>query len=181
VLLLQEVSEPNLRALEPLRPLYPVRLRCGVGSSGVMVLSRLPAAAPGRCPMGGLALQPLQYRGGSVTLASVHLAWPWPFPAGQDVQFRTLRPLLATVQGPLVVGGDFNMVPWSAAVRALEREARLVRPSGLLFSHWIPALGLPLPIDHVLAGRGLRVVAAALGPRIWSDHRPVVATVAPAS
>jgi endonuclease/exonuclease/phosphatase (EEP) superfamily protein YafD len=40
----------------------------------------------------------------------------------------------------------------------------------------MPAL-LRTPIDHVLTGGGLTVTAAALGPSIGSDHRPLIATV----
>ena len=65
---------------------------------------------------------------------------------------------------------------------ALERRTRA------LFS-W-PAergpagMGLPfalLPIDHVYAGPGWRTVRAERGPRLGSDHYPVIVTLAPSS
>ena len=45
-------------------------------------------------------------------------------------------------------------------------------------------MGLPfalLPIDHVYAGPGWRTVRAERGPRLGSDHYPVIVTLAPSS
>jgi endonuclease/exonuclease/phosphatase (EEP) superfamily protein YafD len=89
------------------------------------------------------------------------------------------------VKGPVVVVGDFNATPWSAPV------IRLVRRTGLRFGPGARAGSFPaelggrlwptwicIPIDLVLAGHGAAVVSRKHGPRIGSDHWPVLAEIA---
>ncbi|MBL4557022.1 MAG: hypothetical protein JKP98_07320 [Rhodobacteraceae bacterium] len=59
----------------------------------------------------------------------------------------------------MILGGDFNMVPWSHGVRALARAAggSVARPA--LSTR--PVRGMPLPIDHVIAPGGQRDPPAA--------------------
>ncbi len=77
--------------------------------------------------------------------------------------------------GPAAVAGDLNTTPWSREFRRLLAQSGLDGP--LLRPRTLPArLGWAgLPIDHVLAGGGLRVAAVEPGPDLGSDHRPVVA------
>jgi len=86
--------------------------------------------------------------------------------------------------GPIVAVGDFNATPWSAPIQ------QLVAGTGLAFgpgarlgsfpAEWAgvkaPAW-LGIPIDLVLAGGGARVVERRHGPRIGSDHWPVIAEI----
>ena len=87
--------------------------------------------------------------------------------------------------GPVVVVGDFNAAPWSAAmIRLIARTGLRYGPGarigsfpaelgGRLFPRWIG-----IPIDLVLAGGGAAVVQRRHGPRIGSDHWPVIAEIA---
>ena len=91
---------------------------------------------------------------------------------------------VARLAGPVVVVGDFNAAPWSAAViRLIARTGLRYGPGarigsfpaelgGRLFPRWIG-----IPIDLVLAGGGAAVVQRRHGPRIGSDHWPVIAEI----
>lgn len=87
--------------------------------------------------------------------------------------------------GPVVAVGDFNATPWSAPIAGLVADtglgygpgARLgsfpARWAGIDVPRW-----LAIPIDHVMAGGAAAVVTRRHGPRIGSDHWPVVAEIA---
>jgi endonuclease/exonuclease/phosphatase (EEP) superfamily protein YafD len=85
----------------------------------------------------------------------------------------------------LIVGGDFNLTPWSFGLRRQDARFGLVRltramatwPAGKI-SHW--RLNLPFPllaIDHLYAGKSWRVVSVTRGPVLGSDHYPIVAVL----
>jgi endonuclease/exonuclease/phosphatase (EEP) superfamily protein YafD len=67
----------------------------------------------------------------------------------------------------VLIGGDFNMVPWGHSVQSLARAARVqaAGPSAATFTRFGPLLNLP--IDHGLASNGGR---ATLRPALGSDH-----------
>ncbi|MEO9223963.1 MAG: endonuclease/exonuclease/phosphatase family protein, partial [Acidimicrobiales bacterium] len=83
------------------------------------------------------------------------------------------------IDGPLLIGGDFNAGVHHPPFRALLDDADLARvPVGRRGS-WTPhklfsGSWWPLLIDHVLV-RGLTPTAAALTEVLGSDHRAVVA------
>lgn len=104
---------------------------------------------------------------------------------------RALGARAAAREGPLVVAGDLNATPWSAAFRALVEGSGLVdarRGHGILAT-WSPLAGdslaarlarsplTSLPIDHVLVGGGATVGHAFVGEAAGSDHRAFVADV----
>ena len=115
----------------------------------------------------------------------VHDAWPTD--PDQPYQERRLAAVIAAApKDRLIVTGDFNSAPCSFARRRWDAVFGIPRRERALPS-W-PArtykrlkwLGLPfLPIDHVYAGPGWATVSVARGPRLTSDHYPVVVTLAP--
>lgn len=87
----------------------------------------------------------------------------------------------------MIIAGDFNSTPWSFARRRDDRDFGLIRRTRALFT-WpaekishnrLPAPFPYLPIDHVYAGPGWATVSVERGPRLGSDHYPVVVTLAP--
>lgn len=116
------------------------------------------------------------------TLATTHYAWPFP-PKRQAAQRAALAETIAGLdKTDLVVTGDFNLTPWSAALRAQDHTlAPLRRLTRAVFS-WPANLALfyrpapfPfLPIDHIYAGPAWRTVAIRRLPRLGSDHYPVM-------
>ncbi|MFD0979737.1 endonuclease/exonuclease/phosphatase family protein [Tropicimonas aquimaris] len=150
---------PNARVCEPTR----------VGS--VALATRWPAVEGSEICVGGLAALQVETPEGRAWVVSLHLEWPWPF--GQSAHVRARLKVLEQLDGPVVLGGDFNMVPWSHAMHRIAssigaERAGKVRPSFPLN----PVL--VLPIDHVLIPAGNRG-ATTLRPLLGSDHRGLVA------
>lgn len=108
-------------------------------------------------------------------MVTLHLHWPWPH--GQAAQVDILASAIAALDRPVVVAGDFNMVPWGASVARIERAAR-ARRTGATVTTFARFPLLPLPIDHVLLPEGWagrQSVLAELG----SDHRGLLVHFAP--
>lgn len=174
VVTLQEVNDRNRALLELLRPDYPLQAHCPFYSvGGTVVLSRLPAAgtAPACAEVPGITTLRVATPGGPVWAVSLHLYWPWPH--GQAEQTRRLRPVLEALDGPVILGGDFNMVPWGTSVAELASAARadVVGPTVTTFRRLGPLA--PLPIDHVLLPEGWEG-AKELRPYLGSDHSGIV-------
>lgn len=117
----------------------------------------------------------------SLTVAGVHIMNPINgFAVLQRAETEALVSVVKRFKGPLIVVGDFNMTPFSTRYEALLRKSGLRRADGGLNTTW-PALLTPLglSLDHVLVGAGIRDAAMRTGPRLGSDHLPVVGTFNP--
>ncbi|MBV2361382.1 endonuclease/exonuclease/phosphatase family protein [Thalassococcus sp. CAU 1522] len=171
VITLQEVSDHNAALLDRLAVSHPHRVFCRfTGWSGMAVLSRYPAETEICSDGRGLAGLKVTLPEGPVWVLSLHLHWPWPH--GQSGQRDALLPVLAGLDAPVILGGDFNMVPWSHNLRAIARTTQTRRAGPL--APTLVIRGVPLPIDHVLAPGGGRVQVL---PRLGSDHLGLLARV----
>lgn len=120
---------------------------------------------------------------GPLELMSAHLAWPTERHVGQ--QARELAWVAA--QRPrdrMILTGDFNATPWSAAMRRLDRNLGLIRRDRAVATWPAQVMGRPWPlpflsIDHVYAGPAWATVKVERGPWLGSDHYPLVVTLAP--
>ncbi|MEM9725359.1 MAG: endonuclease/exonuclease/phosphatase family protein, partial [Pseudomonadota bacterium] len=125
----------------------------------------------------GLASLRVRAPFGPVTVASLHLHWPWPY--SQRRQIDRLMPLFRDAPGPLLMGGDFNAAPWSHAVARIAEVTRATPAPGLRFTFHgrVAALTpeLSMPIDHVLADGQFRAVEIRVSGPVGSDHRAVIA------
>lgn len=173
VVTLQEVTEANAAVLAELQDLYPAQHYCPAGGvGGQAVLSQLPLVPDTGFCAPGLAAMQVVYNEQRFWIVSVHLHWPWPYQQSDHV--RSLLPVLDKLEGPVVIGGDFNMVAWSNALRVIgdisgTQTAGPTVGTYLGFDPWHR-----LPIDHVLAPSGGRV---ALRPALGSDHLGLLAGV----
>jgi len=177
ILTLQEVSTANLALLRMLREVYPHQYRCAfAGVGGVAVLSRHPfVAESGSCPAPGIVLVRVDLPGaGPVTVASIHLHWPWPLQ--QPGQVAAILPTLDAAAGPVLIGGDFNMQPWGWAVQGIARAADGQRIGGYWSS--FPQFGrlVPLAIDQVMIPQGWSGQLAQR-PLLGSDHLGLLARI----
>ncbi len=168
---LQETSNDNMSVLNGLESVYPHRLACTTaGNGGIAIYSKYPLTQPDpKCEFGdGVVVAQAELPdGAAVWVASVHLNWPFPYTQANQVPAITKG--LAALEGPILVGGDFNMVPWGGSVRLIEEAARAERLGGYLTT--FPKFGwkLILPIDHILipeTGEGFVEVRPLHG----SDH-----------
>lgn len=178
IVTLQEVSRQNQIVLEMLATDFPFKVACqSAGNGGIAILSRWPLGeAPGGCQAGeGMILAEVRPPDGSrFYVASVHLNWPFPYDQARQVE-RAIE-TLAQLEGPVVIGGDFNMVPWGSSVQRIAKAAGAERLGGYYSTY--PGFGIlaPLPIDHVLVpqdGTG----RISLRPRFGSDHHGLLAHV----
>lgn len=176
----QEITRRNESVLALLKPYYPAQKDCFFSAIGrVVVLSRFKAVAnqsSGCIENQGLVWMTVQRGERRVTIASLHLHWPWPY--GQDQQIRKIYGELQRLPRPLILAGDFNAAPWSAAVKRIATATKTQVVPGLRFTirvrpfRYSPTV--PMPIDHVLTTHHLRPVAARTLKPSGSDHRPVL-------
>ncbi len=180
VITLAEAAPRWRKRLAAISAAYPYGFHCDGRGTSVMILSRRPFIGEGACPMGGrAALATVDFGGQAVDVAGLHLSWPWPF--GQNDEIAELLPQLLALGDRALAAGDFNAVDWSAAVRLVADAGGFERPQPL-GSTWI-ARSLPdamrrtigLPIDHVMAKRGVLLHDLRRLDDVGSDHLPVLA------
>lgn len=168
----QELSFGNRKALAGLNDVLPAQTVCADGfSRSTAVFSRFPMVQGAtRCADGVAAMQ-VRTPDGPVWVASVHLDWPYPY--NQPNALKRVSAVLAGLSGPVIMGGDFNMVPWANSPRHLSRVVggRRAEPAHGTFDLMDV---LPIAIDHVYAPGG---GVAELRPKLGSDHRGLLAHV----
>ena len=168
---------------------YPYQTSCAAPAPcSTMILTRDKPSA-----FGGLhgSVSPTRLAGAWVTLGDgptaftvfgAHYTWPVPPGPQQAQSVRLAEAMESFDKSSIVVAGDFNSTPWSFALWRQDARFGLERRTRALFS-WPAArftrwdLRSPLPflaIDHVYAGSQWKTVSVARGPRLGSDHFPVV-------
>ncbi len=187
-------EDPDVLVVEDSRPVFQTmvverlgrRQSCGM-TCEISIFTReapLKIESPrrGRIGLGpAVAVAHLQGPAGPYAVVGTHYAWPTAVTIHRENGRRMqeiLKPLPARTT---ILMGDFNSTPWSFARRRDDRAFGLERRTRALPT-W-PANGMFglafLPIDHVYAGAGWRTVSVTRGPRLGSDHYPVVVTLAP--
>lgn len=175
---LQEVSAANRAAIYDNLPDSYDRAICPFAAVGEVAIASRHRFRPGSVVCVerlGLVAAQAETPDGPVWLVSVHLHWPWPY--DQARQTAQILPLIARMEGPVLIGGDFNMVRWSDTMRGFERASgsRIVpqgRPT-YRFTYGRRA-GPGLEIDLVLLPGGETSGAERLD-YLGSDHRGVMA------
>ena len=200
-----EVSASWQLGLEPLFAKYPHRVDCfaTVPECETILLSKLPIKAPrAERVLGGAPVVvggEVDWNGKRFEVLATHLAWPFTpdhgkhwrvdpdaapvlegrLPASRQAsQAENLARLLNTLPPDLVVMGDFNGAPWSRLQSAFSNATGLENAAGWELS-WPTMLPWPLrlPIDHVLSRGHLVVSTFSAGPKLDSDHFPVIAEI----
>lgn len=160
----------------PYRLLEPSRM-----TSGVALFSRLPLTTSEVYRFEGTRIPIIEVAfavaGQTVTLVGGH---PWPpidrWASLHAMQVADVQRVAAQADGPLIVAGDFNAVPWSFALRQLQAAAGVQdtrRGLGRLTTWSGPPL-VRLSLDHVFASQELAVQSYAQGQPGGSDHLPIV-------
>lgn len=189
VVVLSELYADGRSILSDLATAYPYRADClAHWSCDSAILSRLPIQADLSNWQGkrriAMSAARIATTFGSVTVAGVHLDQPLP-PGRLRVQERQvdgLVEMLAPLDGPLLLVGDFNAAPWGRLLRGLAARTSLVAARGIEGT-WPAALPWPLriAIDHALTGRGLQLLDRQVIRLPGSDHRALHLRVAPAA
>ena len=171
VVTLQELTSRNAPLVRDLRAEYPHQASCAlVDWARLAILSLWPVE--GEICLEGQGIVGIQVASpqGTFWVFSLHGAWPWPHE--QASQMARILPVFEDLEEPVVIAGDFNMVPWSFALRSIADSTGTTR-AGPLFSTFTK-MGAPLPIDHVYAPGGGQ---ASPRPLLGSDHSGVLAKV----
>lgn len=161
---------------------YPFRLGCAQAHScDTMMLSKTPLtgglASLGPFSGNRVIVAASEIDGLEVHLVAVHMTKPYFDLAAEGESYR-LRRVLAELEGPVIVGGDFNAAPWSGNLRRLLRDA-LLMPAPWYPATWPVRLGpLGVPIDNLFT-RSPAVIETieALPDAFGSNHRALIATV----
>lgn len=120
---------------------------------------------------------------GPAEVFTSHLEWPTS--RNYPSQLVDLRRVVASrPKDRMILTGDFNSTPWSAALRSLDGDLGLSRRDRALATWPARVMGQPwpwplLPIDHVYSGPGWRTMSVTRGPYLGSDHYPVVVLLEP--
>lgn len=180
--ILLELERSRALRLQALLPSYPYA-HIDDQIHGAVIFSRWPLRDAQFEPLCGLctriARARLEWRGRQITLLGVHLHWP----LGAEVaslrrtELRALAKLVRAQQGATLVGGDFNLTPWSRYF------TEFVAQSGLSdCAHgqgWSPTwpmwpAALLIRIDQCFASSDWQTTDITIGPRLGSDHLPNV-------
>jgi len=182
LVLLQELTPEWAAAIEAV-PGYPHRrLLVRTDPYGLGVLSRWPTDRLVGLDLAGDGLPslvgPLQAGHEPLMLAVVHTHWPLlpGLMSRRDQAVSRLAQQVRRHPGHWIVGGDFNLTPYSPVFRRLLEETGLqeTRPRGTWAPSWRADLWpFAMRIDHVLVTRELCAEPSQVGPEIGSDHRPV--------
>lgn len=147
----------------------------------LMILSRRPLGEIQHpvTRFGNAILAETDTDAGPLTIVGVHATTPGNAhrSTGRDAMIETVGHVAWRRNGGIVIAGDFNATPWSIPMRRLMRGSRLAYGPGAFrgtFPAWLPDWA-GLSIDHVMAGGGWRVASQRHGPRIGSDHWPILA------
>jgi endonuclease/exonuclease/phosphatase (EEP) superfamily protein YafD len=185
-----EETTPALRDRVADRPGWHATCR----ACEVMILSKRPPLRSGMVRLRGPKPGPLtravfRDRRGTFAVIGVHYAWPTDSSDQQAQEAGLAQVIAMSPRERTIVAGDFNSTPWSFSRRRWDAEFGLIRRDRALFSwparqykrlRWLGFFPF-LPIDHVYAGSDWATVKVERGPRLGSDHYPVVVTLAPVS
>ena len=171
---LQEVTNKNLVFLTELKDRFPSQHTCPFASVGnVSVLSRWPDMGESKCfDKDSMTAMKVKTPEGPVWVISIHLYWPYPH--GQAEQVEKLVKHIESLEGPKIIAGDFNMVPWSYTLKAFERASDTNLAGATLHSFDLPYIPMSTPIDHVLVPESSQSKIQRRD-KLGSDHYGILA------
>jgi len=182
IVVLVEVSEAWMQALQPLLKHYPYAEGWG-NKYGVALLSRLLLQDAAVKVIGNAGLPSVIARfaidGRRLTLIGTHAFSPitWRRARDRNEQFRELAKFVSCQEDSIILLGDLNVTPWSPFFKDFLRSTGLLdsregfglQPS---WPTWFPPAWIP--IDHVLVSSNVTVYDRKIERDIGSDHYPVV-------
>lgn len=154
---------------------------CGPGDRCDMaIFSQVPLSGVEILPFfgipGRLIVATMETDAGPAILIAAHLTKPY-YGDWHDRQLERLADVLETIEGPVVMAGDFNSQPFVRAFRRILLERSEMRLASTMQQTW-PAVDLPgsryagFAIDHVLVRGDVSPVSVELiEDPIGSNHR----------
>lgn len=186
IIALQEVTPDLAKSLEVIKGAYPHSfVEPRDGTQGLAVYSKFPLSETHAVEMTrrrNLALVfDVEIEGQTVAAAVIHPPAPLSkegFQDRNDVLVNTAGYVRAQNNRPVLIMGDFNITMYSRIYQAFaqtvglknSREAWGLAPTYSTTAIW----PLPIPIDHILHSEDTVSLSARTGPRIGSDHFPLI-------
>lgn len=134
-------------------------------------VQRLPPFARDR-----LVSAELNLNGEKVTVVGVHLSKPY-FDGASWVELQHVGEFLNTIEGPVVMAGDFNSAPWSDPLATMAANQGMAI-GGWPAATWPVELGLfGVPIDNVFTRGTARIKTLEAGDPLGSNHLPLRAEI----
>lgn len=191
VVVLNEVSAPWDPYLQDLAEAYPhqkvFRACPNLKGCEAAILARMPWRTADAAWLGErgptMVHARFDWQGQPLTVVTTHLDWPPGLPDVrrrhyQREQTANLVRRLRALDGPVLLAGDMNATPWSAAFARILDGTGLVRAPTGRAGTWPESLWpFGILIDHVLYDPNRLAVGAAAGPDLGSDHRPLIVRV----
>ncbi|MFN3867797.1 MAG: endonuclease/exonuclease/phosphatase family protein [Hyphomicrobiaceae bacterium] len=189
VVVLSEFGPEKVELLDRLRRAYPFQVSCAhEWACSQVLLSRHPFNRSGTV-MPGLSSPPLvwaEFRtsdgedggvaGPMVTVVGTHIYRPSRRHDWHRAQLEGLAQRLRSLDGAVIVAGDFNMTRLSASYTEFLEGSGLIAPQRELASWpaWPPAMPLPqVQIDHLFTSPDIEVLEQRIGTPVGSDHLPL--------
>lgn len=192
-------EQPDLVVLQEVTPQWETVLRTLVAdypqqfvearndNFGIALLSRLPivtASAVDSPPLGHpTIIADLVHSGRQFRIVASHPTIPVSRQLydARNRQLENLVELVRLAKGPRILVGDLNVTMWDTNYRSLEARSGLrnARRGFGVAPTWPTFFPVAMiPIDHVLVSDDIGVVDVRTGPRIGSDHLPLLVTLA---
>lgn len=188
LVVVQEVSAEWASALEALQSDYPYRIvEPRAGNFGIALLSRIPLVSSSVIESPPLShptvVARLSVADQLMTVVTTHPTIPVSRTLfdSRNAQLASVAELIRRTTGPVMLVGDLNASQWDLYYRKLESDTGLVnaRRGFGIRPTWPTYLPFAMiPIDHVLVSDEIRVVDIRTGPRVGSDHLPLIVTIA---
>lgn len=166
---------------ERLAAAFPYNAGCGAGDRCDMaVFSPYPLSQIEVLPFfginGRLIKAQITLPNGSATLVAAHFTKPY-YGAAHERQLNRIAELMETIEGPVVLAGDFNSQPFVQAFRQALIERSGLQLASAMQPTWPALASMTLSwagfaIDHVLLRGPISPVSVDLiEPTIGSNHR----------
>ena len=186
LVMLQEVSPDWLVALDELRANYPYSYaEAREGNFGIALFSRVPLRSVSHFdspPFGyPTIVASLDIDGQVLHFIGTHPMIPvsGTFYDARNEQLAGVARLLGKQAEPKILVGDLNLSQWDINYKRLEQQGgvRNARKGFGILPTWPVFMPFAMiPIDHVLVSETISVTGFYSGPRIGSDHLPLVVT-----
>jgi len=186
LVMLQEVSPDWLVALDELRADYPYSYaEAREGNFGIALFSRVPLRSVSHFdspPFGyPTIVASLDIDGRVLHFIGTHPMIPvrGTFYDARNEQLAGVARLLGKQAEPKILVGDLNLSQWDVNYKHLEQQGgvRNARKGFGILPTWPVFMPFAMiPIDHVLVSETISVTDFYSGPRIGSDHLPLIVT-----
>ncbi len=124
-------------------------------------------------------LADVKFQGKTISMILVHPTVPIKQESfiDRNQQLAAIGEYAAQVKNPLIVVGDFNTTMWSPFYKNMVKTGKLrnARSGFGILPTWPTFMPLVyIPIDHFLVSKEIGVLKIRTGPKVGSDHLPLI-------